>query len=414
MTTLVREHFARHGLVEGRDLLLGNSPNRVMPGRLVERVRSSDKLVAGLHPATPVLIERLYRRVVTRGTLYQTNSMTAEVVKTLENAYRDVRIAYAAEIARECDARGVDFFALREAVNTRVRQGDAATADPTAVPSGGLLVPTTGVGGHCLPKDGILLWWRRLERGEDQSRSLILGARIIDDASPAEMVRLIERTGGPVTGRRLALLGTAYRFNSEDTRNSPTLVLARLLLERGAVVRLHDPYVRPDDQYLRKFELTAHFTRDLAAAVADADTLVMCTAHCEYVGALGALLAAAPRATTVIDGMQSLSRPDSQAGASPMPASGAAPLPHWPAMSRAPSRWVPRGRAGGRQRSARSHPVPERAVRDRPIQHDRLRRGPRLAGTCVTGCAIAELEPATPVRDGIASRSDLVRRAVGR
>lgn len=53
MATLVRELFARHGLVEGRDVLLGNSPNRVMPGRLVERVASSDKLVAGLHPDTP-------------------------------------------------------------------------------------------------------------------------------------------------------------------------------------------------------------------------------------------------------------------------------------------------------------------------------------------------------------------------
>ena len=83
MTTLIRELFAKHGLVEGRDVLLGNSPNRVMPGRLVERVSTSDKLVAGLHPDTPGLIQRLYARIVTRGTLHPTNSMTAEVVNTL-------------------------------------------------------------------------------------------------------------------------------------------------------------------------------------------------------------------------------------------------------------------------------------------------------------------------------------------
>ena len=71
MATLVRDFFAERGLVEGRDVLLGNSPNRVMPGRLVERVASSDKLVAGLHPDTPGLIERLYRRIVTRGTLHR-------------------------------------------------------------------------------------------------------------------------------------------------------------------------------------------------------------------------------------------------------------------------------------------------------------------------------------------------------
>ena len=82
----MRDHFARYGLVEGRDILLGNSPNRVMPGRLVERVAASDKLIGGLHPAPAELVKRLYARIVTGGTLYTTNSMTAEIVKTLENA----------------------------------------------------------------------------------------------------------------------------------------------------------------------------------------------------------------------------------------------------------------------------------------------------------------------------------------
>ncbi|MDQ3809071.1 MAG: hypothetical protein M3336_02155, partial [Chloroflexota bacterium] len=163
MATVVREHFAGYGLEEGRDILLGNSPNRVMPGRLVERVATSDKIVAGLRPVTPRLIERLYGRIVTGGTLYRTNSLTAEVVKTLENAYRDVRIAYASEIVRYCDERDIDFYQVRQLVNTRLAQTDAASNDPNAVPSGGLLIPTVGVGGHCLPKDGILLWWRKLE-----------------------------------------------------------------------------------------------------------------------------------------------------------------------------------------------------------------------------------------------------------
>ena len=170
MATLVSDLFARHQLVEGRDVLLGNSPNRVMPGRLVERVAHSDKVVAGLHPDTPGLIARLYGRIVTRGQLHLTNSMTAEVVKTLENAYRDVRIAFAAEVARFCDAREIDFFALRDLVNTRLQQQDAASADPNVVPSGGLLVPMIGVGGHCLPKDGILLWWRALEAGLEHTQ----------------------------------------------------------------------------------------------------------------------------------------------------------------------------------------------------------------------------------------------------
>ena len=224
-----------HGLVEGKDILLGNSPNRVMPGRLVERVAASDKIIAGLHPETPGLIRRIYSRIVTKGKLHATNSMTAEVVKTLENAYRDVRIAYAAEVVRYCDAQDIDFFALRDPVNTLAKQQDTASSDPQAVPSGGLLVPMLGVGGHCLPKDGMLLWWRALEAGEDNSRSLILESRRINDESPAETLRLAERGVRQPQGRRVALLGAAYRGNSEDTRNSPTL----LLREGAAGARRH-------------------------------------------------------------------------------------------------------------------------------------------------------------------------------
>ena len=259
MATLMKDHFAKYGLIEGRDILLGNSPNRVMPGRLVHRVENSDKLVAGLHPDTPKMIKALYGHIVKHGELFPTNSMTAEVVKTLENAYRDVRIAFASEVVRYCDERDISFYALRDEVNKKLAQEDAASADPNAVPSGGLLVPMVGVGGHCLPKDGILLWWRKIESRADTSSSLILKAREINDASPAETIKLAERSTGDLSGKKIAVLGAAYRFNSEDTRNSPSLVLARLLIEKGCKVIIQDPYVKPDDQNMLKFELDDYF-----------------------------------------------------------------------------------------------------------------------------------------------------------
>lgn len=282
MATVIRDHFARYGLLEGRDILLGNSPNRVMPGRLVERVTGSDKLVAGLHPQTPRMIQAVYRHIVTEGRLHATNSLTAEVVKTLENAYRDVRIAYSTEIARYCDENDLDYYAVRDRVNERLAQMDEASGNPHAIPSGGMLIPTVGVGGHCLPKDGILLWWRRLENAGDASHSLILTARDINDASPAETIRLAERTFGDIGGRRVGIMGAAYRFNSEDTRNSPALTLARQLLEKGCQVVLHDPFVKPDDQNLRKYRLKEHFTNDLERAVTGAEFLFFTTAHEDY------------------------------------------------------------------------------------------------------------------------------------
>lgn len=282
MMTVIKDHFKKFGLIEGKDILLGNSPNRVMPGRLVERVAESDKLIGGLQPQTPGMIKELYSKIV-KGKLFTTNSITAEIEKTLENAYRDVRIAFSSEIVRYCDAQNIDFFMLRDKINERIAQNDNATADPNAVPSGGLLIPMIGVGGHCLPKDGILLWWRKIEKGFDTSKSLIVRSREINDESPAESILLAEKTFGSLNERRVTLLGAAYRFNSEDTRNSPTLELAKLLIGKGCEVVIHDPFVKKDDQNLLKYGLDEVFTNDFEASLNAAEFVFVCTSHKYYI-----------------------------------------------------------------------------------------------------------------------------------
>lgn len=390
MTTVIREHFERHGLKEGTDILLGNSPNRVMPGRLVERVAGSDKIVAGLYPLTPRLIERLYRHIVTGGTLHPTNSMTAEVVKTLENAYRDVRIAFAAEIVRYCDAQDLDFYAVREEVNHRIAQTDAASADPNIVPSGGILIPTVGVGGHCLPKDGILLLWRKLEVGADTSGSLILEARRINDESPAETIRMAERSFGNVAGKNIAVMGASYRFDSEDTRNSPTLVLAQLLRDQGCRVTVHDPYVRPDDQNLLRFGLEKIFTRDFTGALRDAELAFFGTGHRAYAEEKALNAGAAPHLRGLIDcanlfhssdfrgahfGYTGIGRGSKQ----PAPAFVSFVLESFLAMER--------GLANELLDMIRFLNDRYAAEAFNQVDFEEVRR---IAGTCVTGCAIAK------------------------
>ena len=300
MATLMRDHFASFGLIEGQDILLGNSPNRVMPGRLVERVTESDKLAGGLHPETPRMIEAIYQHIVTKGKLHLSNSMSAEITKTLENAYRDVRIAFSSEVVRYCDERDIDFYAVRDQVNQALAQEDAATNDPNAVPSGGILIPMVGVGGHCLPKDGILLWWRKIESGYDTKNSLIIKSREINDESPGKTIDLAERKFGDISGKKVAVLGTAYRFNSEDTRNSPSIALAIELLKKNCEVVLHDPYVKTDDQNLLKFQVDGNFTNNLEEAVKDADYIFFGTAHQNYMDA-SAVLNKANKLSGVVD-----------------------------------------------------------------------------------------------------------------
>lgn len=409
MSTVVRDLFARHGLVEGRDILLANSPNRVMPGRLLERVATSDKLVAGLSPGTATLVARLYSHIVTQGVVHQTNSMTAEIVKTLENAYRDVRIAFAVEVARHCEAEGVDYFGLRDEVNARMAQPDDASRNPNAVPSGGLLVPTLGVGGHCLPKDGILLWWRALERGLDTSRSLILEARRINDASPAQVLDSIERRWGPLAGRSIALLGAAYRFNSEDTRNSPTLAFARLLLDRQCRVTIHDPYVKPWDQNVVRGGLAEVFTNDMPSAVAQADLLVICTAHRDYFD-IDRILRHAPRVAGLFDGCNLL--PD--AGSRPaVPYGGIGRGTHAPSAAlldevctgfRAVERGVANELRSLIQFLNESYTVT-------PFERVDFAEVQRLAATCGTGCRIVDPGPVAMMAESTGFVSRLATRA---
>ena len=297
LQTVVRPLFAQHGLEEGRDVLLAHSPSRLSRGGIVERIASTDKLIGTISPETGKRVAAVYARIVTRGTVHCTNATTAEVVKTLENASRDVRLAYAAEVARYCDAQDIDFFDVRQRVNARL----AAESGTSVPPCGGLLVPTVGVGGHSLPKDGPFLWWRSLEGGVVPAHSLILEARRINDESPAEVLALVERFSGSVSKRSIALLGVAYRADSDDARNSPTLALAQLLLARGARVSLHDPHVSAVDQNLLRAGLSGMFHRDLADALATAEVVVVCVAHQQYLRGGKRWLPHAQRLRSVID-----------------------------------------------------------------------------------------------------------------
>ncbi|MBK5269978.1 MAG: nucleotide sugar dehydrogenase [Bacteroidia bacterium] len=319
MDTLFREHFKKYGLEEGKDILLGNSPNRVMPGRLVERIRESDKLAGGLHPETPKLISKLYKHIVTNGKVFQTNSLTSEIVKTLENAYRDIRIALSTEIVRYCDENNIDFYKVRDKVNSMLSQSDKASSNPNAVPSGGLLIPMLGVGGHCLPKDGILLWWRNTQKRNDTSGSLILESRLINDESPSHTFKQAEKVFGNLRDKKIALLGVAYRFNSEDTRNSPTLTLANYLRDNNISYLMHDPYVKKDDQNISRYSQQDFFTNDLEKALQFADYVFICTAHKEYIDSFdkitsGSNIQAVMDAANIYNGKQFAAKPVKYSG----------------------------------------------------------------------------------------------------
>jgi UDP-N-acetyl-D-mannosaminuronic acid dehydrogenase len=139
MASLVRPWLeSATGRTAGEGFFLGHCPERVMPGRLLVNLRGVSRVVGGQTPEVAHVMCRLYRQVV-QADLDPTDLLTAELVKTTENAYRDVNIAFANEVALICAHVGGDVWKVRDLVNKS--------------PGRQMLMPGAGVGGHCIPKD---------------------------------------------------------------------------------------------------------------------------------------------------------------------------------------------------------------------------------------------------------------------
>jgi UDP-N-acetyl-D-mannosaminuronic acid dehydrogenase len=213
----------------GVDYYLVHCPERVMPGRLLANLKHMSRVIGGNTPQAAKLAQALYRQIVA-AELDLADCATAELVKTAENAYRDVQIAFANELALICEQVGADVWQVRNLVNKS--------------PGRNVLLPGAGVGGHCIPKDP---WLLAYGASELSAAKLIPAAREINDYMPLHMAELtveaLEESGVEIEESRVAVLGYAYLENSDDTRNAPSVALVHRLEELGAEVRIHDPYV---------------------------------------------------------------------------------------------------------------------------------------------------------------------------
>jgi len=265
------------GLQGGKGFSLAFSYERVMPGRLLEYITDFPRVVGGIDEESTIRAVALYRNIV-KQEITPADVLTAEMAKVVENAYRDVNIAFANEVAMACERMGVNVFELRALINAR--------------PDRHMHIPGAGVGGHCLPKDSWLLKYGLETYGEeakDQASELRLIplAREINDGMPEHVVALTEdalaEAGRELAGAKVALLGVAYLENADDTRNTPAAALAKLLQARGAQVVAHDPYVREVDWRRALGDgVAVPLTDDLGAVLEGADCAVLVTRHQEY------------------------------------------------------------------------------------------------------------------------------------
>ncbi|HPP74466.1 MAG TPA: UDP-N-acetyl-D-mannosamine dehydrogenase [Armatimonadota bacterium] len=218
---VVSKILTESGLVIGEDLYVAHCPERVLPGRILEELVNNDRVIGGINRESALAARQFYEEFV-RGALFLTNARTAEMVKLVENAYRDVNIAFANELSLMCSHLGVNVWDVIDFANRHPRVN--------------ILRPGPGVGGHCIAVDP----WFLVEKAP-QSTSLIATARSINDLMPEHVVAKVASAVPP--GARVACLGASYKADVGDTRESPAIQVIEDLIAKGYVVNVVDPYV---------------------------------------------------------------------------------------------------------------------------------------------------------------------------
>lgn len=260
---LVLPVLERSGLKVGVDFFLCFSPERVDPGNPTWHTVNTPKVIGGITPACLEAGSALYGQVM-ESVVPVSSTEAAELTKLLENTFRSINIALVNEMAQVADRLGVDVWEVIDAAATK--------------PFGFMkFVPGPGIGGHCIPLDPYYLVWK-MKMLNYKTRMVELAGEI-----NAEMPRFVvnkvqdglNRHRRSVAGSRVLILGVAYKREIDDIRESPALDVIRLLEERGAEIRYHDPFVPVLDEdgvHRTSVELTDEELRG-------ADCVVITTDH---------------------------------------------------------------------------------------------------------------------------------------
>jgi len=220
------------GLKVIEDFGVAYSPERIDPGNKRYKVENTPKVVGGLIPEFTEIASMLYGSIIEKIVTVR-DCKTAEAVKIVENVFRNVNIALVNELALIFEKMGIEIWEVIEAAKTK--------------PYGFMaFYPGPGVGGHCIPLDPYYLSYRAKQFGVIPR--FIETAGEINDYMSLHVVNLVEKglkkVGKKIRGANIGILGLAYKGNISDTRESPAIKIIEELIERGAAVRVHDPYAR--------------------------------------------------------------------------------------------------------------------------------------------------------------------------
>ncbi len=285
---LVQPILERSGLRAGVDFYLAYSPERVLPGQILRELVENARVIGGVTPESAQVGRDLYA-IFVKGEIVLTDATTAEMVKLMENTYRDINIAIANEFSRLAERFGVDVWKAISFANRHPRVK--------------ILSPGPGVGGHCISVDP----WFFVEKAPDLAR-LIHTARLVNDGQPHHTTGLVAKAlGGALEGKRIAALGLAFKPDVDDLRESPAIEVVQLLAQAGAMVRAYEPN-KPAEQVAG-----IETVPSLAAALEGAQAIVLLVQHAEFVNLDPQMVARQTTARILIDTRGQLDTPAWQA-----------------------------------------------------------------------------------------------------
>ena len=242
---------------ETPDVSIAYCPERVLPGKILEELTNNDRSIGGITPRCARKALAFYKRFV-RGTCVTTDARSAEMTKLVENAYRDVNIAFANELSIVADKMGLDVWEVIRLANRHPRVN--------------ILQPGPGVGGHCIAVDP---WF--IVHGAPEETPLIRTARGVNDGKIHHVIARAERLIEAHPGQAVACLGLAFKANIDDFRESPArAVAARLARRFGERIKVVEPYAA---ELPREFEGTAAELIDIDTALESCGVLIVLVDH---------------------------------------------------------------------------------------------------------------------------------------
>ena len=258
----------KSGLKAGKDFGLGFSPERTYSGRVIEDVTVRyPKIVGGINQRSTERMAMFYETFVQKGTIKMSSTKAAEAVKVFKGVYRDINIAIANEFAKLAEGMKLNFYEIREAVNSE--------------PFGNIMLPGAGVGGHCIPVYPHFLIENA--RKIDLELNLVKTGRITNTSMTIHVIEKVKNGLAlyhrKISDSKIVILGLAYRGNVKEHRYSPSLEIIRILKEMNANVTLCDPFY--EEEEIEK-EIGIKFQKDTKIALEKADCIIILTDHDEF------------------------------------------------------------------------------------------------------------------------------------